>query len=273
MIVVMMLLAVVLIVSGSQIQQLPIPYAEVVIGFLLSVLLDLFVKAYGVYYIPRKYLNVSKDSFAIRFLFSVWLSSGYTFAKIIKTMIVPFREQQTCTVDDRCSCVKHLKGMFISRSNLGNLFLSVLILVLLTVMEFCGFELQQVPYGEVIIAAVIFRVISRSFEITYAFTKDVLSKNKEANSDLDKYDRVRLALCSYIENVLNFGAVYYIFSSVNSNLEANVGTSVLESIGTATISRVHQSDCYFESALVNLQVVTTLALVVLSLATYLSREQ
>ena len=188
MIVVMISLAVVLMVSGSQIQQLPIPYAEVAIGFLLSVFLDLFVKIYGMYSIPRKYLNVSIDSFAIRFLFSVWLSSGYTFAKIIKAMIVPFREQQTCTVDDRCSCVKYLKGMFIYRSNQGNLFLSVLILVLLTVMEFCGFELKQVPYGGVIIAAVIFRVISRSFEITYAFTKDVLSKNKETNSDLDKYD-------------------------------------------------------------------------------------
>ena len=71
MIVVMISLAVVLMVSGSQIQQLPIPYAEVAIGFLLSVFLDLFVKIYGMYSIPRKYLNVSIDSFAIRFLFSV----------------------------------------------------------------------------------------------------------------------------------------------------------------------------------------------------------
>jgi len=54
--------------------------------------------------------------------------------------------------------------------------------------------------------------LSRNNEIFYAFVKDALDKvsHKEADSDLQFSDRIRLALNSYLELVVNFGIIFYL---------------------------------------------------------------
>lgn len=260
-------------VSGVQTQNTPIPYVEVFFGFLLSFSIDIVVKIYGLFSVPYGYIKISNAKITMSYLATVWLSSGYVFAKICKGMIVPSAKYANCMSKD-CDCVKHLKGKFINRANKGNLFVSASILLPLIFIDVVGINIQSIPDLSILIAAVIFRVISRSFEIIYAFTKDVLSNKKVTSSNLDKYDRIRLALSSYIENILNFCTAYYFLASIiNPKENTSIGSSVLESIGTATISNVHEASCLFEKFLVNLQVVTALALVVLSLAAYLSRAE
>ena len=58
-------------------------------------------------------------------------------------------------------------------------------------------------------------IFSRCNEIFYAFIHDALDKvgNKESNSNLKYSERIRLALNSYIELVINFGVIFYLMPS------------------------------------------------------------
>jgi len=55
------------------------------------------------------------------------------------------------------------------------------------------------------------RSISRSLEIIYAFFGDVATKKGNVKStDLDRYDRLSLAVTSYIEMIISYSIFYYI---------------------------------------------------------------
>ena len=65
--------------------------------------------------------------------------------------------------------------------------------------------------------------ISRANEIMYAFVGDAIARvnDIEAGSDLTYGDRIRLALSSYLELVVNFASVYYVMPAdwFNKSLE------------------------------------------------------
>ncbi|MBC5853340.1 hypothetical protein [Vibrio metschnikovii] len=162
-----------------------------------------------------------------------------------------------------------MRSSFIERSNRYNLMLSVALIVLIVPLHYMTFSVGGILWLGVVFGVCI-RTISRSLEIVYAFTRDVIAYDNAQTSTLNKFDRIKLALTSYLENILNFTVVYTVFGGAQLNLIQ----SLFDSIGRSTISNVSVSISSGATlqAFAYLQVFTSLTLVVLSLAIYVGRK-
>ena len=125
--------------------------------------------------------------------------------------------------------------------------------------------------SQTLFALALIRLFSRSYEIAYAFGCDVFQQY-ESSTGLKKHERIRLALISYFEIFFYSAAAYASLPTITSASEAvtltlNVGT--LTNVGYA----FSKSETPFVTNIVFVQVFTTLSLVVLSLAAYLSRNE
>lgn len=168
---------------------------------------------------------------------------------------------------DSASRAEVLKA-YVVKNNAFNVYVSgvLAVLCLVTVLLDRSSSLFQL-----LSAMAVIRMLSRSYEIAYAFGRDVLQEEKPATG-LKKNERVRLALLSYLEIFLYSAAAYTCLPTVGHALDAitlalSVGT--LTNIGYAFAAQ----DVPFVINLVFVQVITTLSLVVLSLASYLSRSE
>lgn len=239
-----------------------------ILGFLSSIVLDWAIKEESISFLPKE--DRRKKDKDVKNFFWFFISSGYILSKIFKDSIC-YRERNSDVVacgDINCKCEKAAKAAFISNANRLNLVVSGILLLIITIASF-NMDVVKINFiWQSFSFFIFFRVTSRSIEIIYAFTMDVLKGESKSSSSLDKYDRIDLALKSYVENILNYSLVYYVFSNENG-----VGSAVLNSIGTATISKVHNSNCNLEQLFVYGQVLTSLCLVVLSLAMYISRKK
>jgi len=76
-------------------------------------------------------------------------------------------------------------------------------------------EEHKIIYSFLIAAIIWFLPLSRCNEIFYAFIKDALDKvsHKGQRSNLAFSERIRLALNSYLELVVNFGIIFYLLPS------------------------------------------------------------
>jgi hypothetical protein len=155
-------------------------------------------------------------------------------------------------------------GNFIKYSNYGNLLISIIIFIIT-----CVFYSQK--YW-LLLGFVFWRFVSRSLEIMIAFVKDVTSKSKKS-SYLDKYDRINLATTSYIEIII-YSAAFYV--TLGKNIDYI--QALLLSLGTSTFTHVPFYTDAIEIKLfekdwmylfVYLQVLTSISLVVLSIASYI----
>lgn len=228
------------------------------IGFILSVILDYLVKSLAISSLGS--LDNRKVIVKYNVLW-IFLSSGYFLSKVFKDSIKyknrVFRLKQE----------KAARAKFISNANKYNLWASSVVLAFITLFSLTDYLSLYINVRNILIWFVVFRVVSRCVEIVYAFTNDVI-KNKESNSStLTKYDRIKLALNSYVESIINFSVVYYFFD------KASIGDAVLTSLGRSTISNLNLSGCRLEQFLAYGQVLTSLILVVLSLAIYVSRNK
>lgn len=119
--------------------------------------------------------------------------------------------------------------------------------------------------------AAVIRFVSRSVEIAYAFGRDVLQTHP-SSTKLRKAQRVRLTLFSYLEIFLYSMAAYTMLPTVPSAREA-----LILSLNVGTLTNVGYAYAHPETPLVVIlvfgQVISTLSLVVLSLAAYLSRTK
>jgi len=159
-------------------------------------------------------------------------------------------------------------GKYIKSNNNLNIFFST---VVFFVVIYFG-DGAEYWYG-VLFWLVFFRFISRSVEIMYAFGKDVTS-NDNPDSDLTKFDRINLALKSYVEIYIYSSALYFLIIFEPTWLKA-----ISMSFGVGTLTNVSEalekvSECHeWFGLLIYFQVFTTLSLIVLSLAVYVSREK
>lgn len=193
----------------------------------------------------------------------VWLflSPGYFFSKLFKEKIKDIKKS------------RDVKANFIKSSNKSNLISSSIIFLVITVLGLLQTKIDFHPYSIIynfFIGFVSFRVLSRSSEIIYAFVNDVFDDEGDATTSLTKFDRIKLALNSYVENILNFASLYFLYSENKSSLSC-----LFDSIGRSTISNVSPvlvSDDFLLNIAIYGQVVTSLVLVVLSLAVYVSRK-
>lgn len=120
-------------------------------------------------------------------------------------------------------------------------------------------------------ALAVIRFISRSYEIAYAFGCDVFQQH-DSSTGLKKHERISLALYSYVEIFFYSAATYTVLPTITTALDAitlalNVGT--LTNVGYA----FSKPDTPFFVNILFVQVFSTLSLVVLSLAAYLSKNE
>ncbi|PSW61875.1 hypothetical protein C0W54_08515 [Photobacterium kishitanii] len=192
----------------------------------------------------------------------VWLllSPGYFFSKLFKEKIKDIKKS------------RDVKADFIKSSNKSNLLSSSIVFLVITVLDLLQTKIDIHVYSIIynfLIGFVSFRVLSRSSEIIYAFVNDVFDDEKDATTLLTKFDRIKLALNSYVENILNFASLYFLYSENKSSLSC-----LFDSIGRSTISNVSPAkDDFLLNIAIYGQVVTSLVLVVLSLAVYVSRKR
>lgn len=119
----------------------------------------------------------------------------------------------------------------------------------------------------------LFRTISRSIEIIIAFTNDTL-KNTIPKSNLNKFERIFLAVHSYFDILLMYSILYYCF-----NFSTDINTvyhGLIYSFCINTVTNIgifdYKTLSFFKSTLIFLQVFTVMTLVVVSFAIYASRE-
>ncbi len=188
----------------------------------------------------------------------IFISPGYYLARYYKNKTAYFHPL------DRAKA----RAKIIEANNVYNWLVSATLFIASSVI-------WQFPKNEFLISCLsgilFWRYISRSFEISYAFGIDAVLK-EESKSGLDKHSRIRLALVSYVEIYLYSASFYLAFFPSENGLSAlmmslNVGT--LTNVGYAFSDASKISDV---TILVFVQVIATLSLVVLSLASYVSRS-
>ncbi|WP_146047138.1 hypothetical protein [Aeromonas bestiarum] len=198
-----------------------------------------------------------------------WLviSPGYFFSRYFKKKI-QYRDR---SFNKRLQ--KNSKAIFLKSANNKNLVTSAVIFLIVSIVGLLKNEIECQSFEFITQTALFFvltRTLSRSVEVIYAFTNDAIESENTNSSSLNKYDRVKLALNSYVENILNFSAVYYLLQKEYVNVQG----AFFSSIGRSTISNL---DLEHKDVLLSFvaygQVITTLTLVVLSLAIYVGRKK
>ena len=111
------------------------------------------------------------------------------------------------------------------------------------------------------------RTISRSFEIAFAFTKDVIKEEKK-NSNLSNGERIILGINSYLEIIINYAILYYLLSVFQiSNLFAykDLNLALFRSIGISSFTGINVSNLDYFAIL---QLFTSLSLIYFAFAGY-----
>lgn len=154
-----------------------------------------------------------------------------------------------------------LRARLIVNYNLWNLLLSAIVLVATIATQSQGYVLFGITNS-----LIVWRAISRSFEIAIAFGNDITTPKNA--SGLRNEVRMKLAIKSYFEIFLYSAALY----SVSSQQFQGLSQSLLASLYVGTFTDVPAvAKALPFPHLVFLQVFATLSLVVLSIAGYLSR--
>lgn len=238
---------------------------NIIIGFALSVLAEYMIRFFSFKSILPEpdYRNVMPDNNYLWIL----ISPGYFFSRNFKRKI----QYKNRIFNSKAK--KNSKATFIKNANHHNLLLSSIIFSLVSILGLLKSTINIYSFDTIVaflIFFVIFRTISRSIEIIYAFTNDVISPCLANSSSLNKYDRIKLALNSYIENILNFSSLYYL----HSHNYKDVVEALYTSIGRNTLTNLNisNSDLFITLSTYG-QVITSLTLVVLSLAIYVSRAK
>ena len=185
------------------------------------------------------------------------VSPGYWIARCRKNWIDAFPRYRRLNARRR----------FIVASNKYNMYLSlVLCVVALTPSR----DVHSGFLVDFLWAMAAVRYISRTFEIALAFGLDVIDR-RQNRSGLSKATRMKLAFRSYVELIFLSAPVYYAYAVVLGQ-----GKALVLSLSVVTLANVgyafpenHGTQAY----LVFPQVIATLSLVLLSLASYISRER
>jgi hypothetical protein len=235
----------------------------------LAVVLTLLIE-YGIRLFAFNTLKPKPEYSKVKFdknYFWLFVSPGYFFSRYFKKKI----QYKDRNFNQRLQ--KKSKASFLKSANNTNLVASSVIFLILSIIGLLKNEIEHQSFEFIIQTALFFTLIrtcSRSIEIIYAFTNDVIKIENSNGSSLNKYDRVKLALNIYVENILNFSAIYYLLQKEYINILG----AFFSSVGRSTISNLDLKHSeVLLSFVVYGQVITTLTLVVLSLAIYVGRKK
>lgn len=185
------------------------------------------------------------------------LSLDYYFADAYKTFIK--HKQKYFSYANQI-------GHFIKKSNAFNLIISIIFAFII-----CYSDIMIITNSNlfnIFKMFVLVRCISRSIEIVVAFYKDVVYKQRKSSS-LKSGERITLAVKSYIDVIIMYGCVYDLFKIFNCN---NIFYALIRSFGISTFTEVEYNGVILASLIISLQVLTSMVLVIFSLARYIGEE-
>lgn len=228
---------------------------EIILGFPIYLVLEIIIRRAG-YPTEMKPRGNFFPKWKRKKEWTLLVSPGYYLARYYKNRTKYFHHRS-----------QEARAKIIKADNRNNWLFSASLFIVTVFAPYNGYK-EIISY---LTGILFWRFISRSFEISYAFGKDVVEKEKNS-SGLNKHTRIRLALISYSEIYLYSASFYVAFppteSTVNATMIAlNVGSLTNVGYVFAEISKVNQSAFF-----VFIQVFATLSLVVLSLASYMSRS-
>ena len=163
------------------------------------------------------------------------------------------------------------KSNLIKSFNLSNLLLTFTILIASIISVNYNFHITFFLW----LCSI--RFISRLIEISLAFYRDVIiepERIKLEDDSLNKFSRIKLAVNSYIEVFLISASLYTFTFKIGT---AGLFTSLNLSFGVGTLTNTSAllnrfNNPYLET-LMYLQIFTTLVLVIMSFAIYISRDK
>lgn len=145
-----------------------------------------------------------------------------------------------------------------------------------------GLVKNNISNGFIVLAG--FYAFSRVNEIFYAFIKDATShlRSEEHSSTLKYYERIPLAMRSYLELIILYGVIAYIlntfFQSFSFSCEQNSFSSIWQAIyySGVTITTIGYGEItpndFFSQAMALYEVINGFSLIVVSFAIYVSRS-
>lgn len=159
--------------------------------------------------------------------------------------------------------IENPRNRYIKRINSTNLIIGIIIYFIVL-----GMPKVTPDHLSIFPLLILFRTVSRSFEIIIAFGKDCFSiKNK---SNFYNSERIILATASLIENIFNYASVYYLFGESTlcywQSFATSIQTNFFQNI-SLNMEIMHPDQM---SLLSLLQFLTSFTLVIFSLAIYAS---
>lgn len=199
-------------------------------------------------------------------------SPTWATAKYFKSKLKPPIEEREMVYGRDAGVMTKNKTKFIVNNNMANILFSILIAAIVyltprTWMSSC------IP---ICMLFVVFRTLSRSFEITIAFGQDAI--DKKPSSLLKASERLMLAFTSLVECILNYAVTYYLVGcySIKSICKWQAFVHSFQSalfIDTDLLVKSLKST--YPEALPMLQitqVITCMTLVIIAFAIYLSGD-
>ncbi|MGM0410741.1 MAG: hypothetical protein ACQEQF_08240 [Bacillota bacterium] len=116
---------------------------------------------------------------------------------------------------------------------------------------------------------IVYRTFSRAVEIIFSFYSDVATKFgfEEKTSKLNRYDRISLAVFSYLEMIISFALIYNAY-----NVFDNLLLAIIESLKVMTFLGSFSDSRLYLNYIIAGQIFVSLTLVLFALAGYLSDD-
>lgn len=162
--------------------------------------------------------------------------------------------------------IQKARQEFICLNNTDNIFVSALLFLYAIAFHGSGFRILDIP--DIFVGILFWRFVSRSIEIAYAFTADIIDANNQ--SGIGKGQRIQLALKSYLE-IFIYSAAFYLalFPNVTS-----WGEALLNALYVGTLTNIDfVTKCNEFGYFVFVQIFATLSLIILGIAGYLSNSK
>jgi len=136
---------------------------------------------------------------------------------------------------------------------------------------------------KILLIFVFIRSFSRSLEIIYAFIEDVATKEgNEKTTTLDRYNRLSLAITSYIETGIFYSIFYYLWALIFMDtkkimfldkLIKSIGIMSFTDIDFCNKTSVSNIQVFLYNTALALQIITSMALMFFAVASYLSNDK
>lgn len=206
-----------------------------------------------------KYRSSSSKWYFLLFLLSLTL------------MMADFRKYRAGDDKDR-------KASIIKRDNIKRLIVSIGCVLILWIADNFDLLMRFPTIATISLAFLGYYSISRCNEVFYAFIKDATGHLKPGypGSGLKYYERIHLAMISYLELILDFGILFFVLSFIFNVFHCNI--CILQAIyfSGVTITTLGYGDISPHAIGAQLlsvyEVITGFSLIIVSFTVYVSRS-